>query len=120
MEFDNSRPIWIQLAEEIRRRVAAGEWPPGERVPGVRGLALEVGVNPNTVQRTFAELEHEGLVYTERTTGRFVTSDTELVNDLKRRLAANAATQFAAAARGLTLSLEEATQLLHERWNEHD
>lgn len=120
MKFDSSQPIWAQLAAEFRRRIAVGEWRSGERVPGVRELAVQLGVNPNTVQRTFSELEHEGLVFAERTAGRFVTDDSAAVTRLKRGLAAAAADAYVDAASGLSLDITAATELLHERWNRDD
>ena len=73
MEFDATRPIWLQLVAEFSRRIAVGLWPPGHRIPGVRDLAAELNVNPNTVQRSLAELERQSLCYTDRTAGRYVT-----------------------------------------------
>ena len=73
MDFDASRPIWLQLREEFTRRIVIGRWAPGKQIPGVRELAVELGVNPNTVQRTLAELERDGLCRSERAVGRFVT-----------------------------------------------
>ena len=71
MDFDASRPIWLQLREEFTRRIVIGRWAPGKQIPGVRELAVELGVNPNTVQRTLAELERDGLCRSERAVGRF-------------------------------------------------
>ncbi|GMA41019.1 GntR family transcriptional regulator [Mobilicoccus caccae] len=76
MEFDPARPIWHQLIHEFSRRIVTGEWSPGGRIGGVRELAGELGVNPNTVQRALSELERDGLCRSERTAGRFVTDDT--------------------------------------------
>ena len=70
MDFDASRPIWLQLREEFTRRIVIGRWPPGKQIPGVRELAVELGVNPNTVQRTLAELERDGLCRSERAVWR--------------------------------------------------
>ena len=69
MDFDASRPIWLQLREEFTRRIVIGRWAPGKQIPGVRELAVELGVNPNTVQRTLAELERDGLCRSERAVG---------------------------------------------------
>jgi len=71
VDFDASRPIWLQLREEFTRRIVIGRWAPGKQIPGVRELAVELGVNPNTVQRTLAELERDGLCRSERAVGRF-------------------------------------------------
>lgn len=119
MEFDNAQPIWLQLVAEFSRRIAVGEWPTGSRIAGVRELGAELGVNPNTVQRAFGELERDGLVRSERTAGRFVTTDSELVTGLRHRLAADAADGFARSARGFAMTLNDAQALLQKRWT-HD
>ena len=116
MQVDDSRPIWAQLVDEFRRRIAAGEWIAGARVPSVRELALELGVNPNTVQKALGEVDRLGLTQTSRTAGRFVTSDEDAVAGGRAALAAATADGFAQVARGIGLSLEEAQRLLAERW----
>ncbi|MCC2592672.1 GntR family transcriptional regulator [Tessaracoccus sp. OS52] len=121
MEFDSTQPIWLQLIAEFSRRIAVGIWPAGERIAGVRDLALELGVNPNTVQRAFGELERDNLVRSERTTGRFVTEDQQLIKSLRRRLATQAADDFVQRGRGFGMSLRDAQSLLEERWtDDHD
>ena len=79
--FDMSRPIYAQIVERLKAKILAGIYPPGGHLDSVRDMAAAAGVNPNTMQRALAQLEAEGLVYTERTTGRFVTED---YNWLKR------------------------------------
>ena len=120
MQIDDSRPIWAQLVDEFRRRIAAGEWPAGARVPSVRELALELGVNPNTVQKALGEVDRLGLTTPERTAGRFVTSDESAVADGRAALAAATADGFAQAAQGIGMSLEEAQRLLADRWTRKD
>lgn len=71
--FDMSRPIYAQIVERLKAKILAGVYPPGGHLDSVRDMAAAAGVNPNTMQRALAQLEAEGLVYTERTTGRFVT-----------------------------------------------
>lgn len=85
--FQADRPIYAQLMEEIKRRIISGVYKPGEKIPSVRDLAAEASVNPNTMQRAFAQLEQEGLLYTQRTSGRFVTEDEERIMDMKNELA---------------------------------
>ena len=77
--FDMSRPIYAQIVERLKAKILAGVYPPGGHLDSVRDMAAAAGVNPNTMQRALAQLEAEGLVYTERTTGRFVTEDTALL-----------------------------------------
>lgn len=120
MEFDTTQPIWLQLVAEFSRRIVVGHWAPGERVPGVRDLALELGVNPNTVQRALADLEREGLMRTERTTGRFVTDAPARIADLRRAMASQAADDYINRARGFAMDLATARELLNERWTHDD
>lgn len=120
MEFDATSPIWLQLVTEFSRRIAAGEWALDARIPGVRDLAAELAVNPNTVQRALAELERDGLCRSERTTGRFVTDDPDRVARLRHDLVAQAASDFAARAHGLGMTRGDAIALINERWNAHD
>lgn len=75
-QFDSSRPIYAQLVERLKAKILAGIYPPGGHLDSVRDLAAAAGVNPNTMQRALAELERTGLVYTQRTAGRFVTPRT--------------------------------------------
>ena len=85
--FTPDRPIYIQLQERLKLSIVSGLHPPGDKLPAVRDLALEAAVNPNTVQRALMELEREGLVYAQRTSGRFVTEDTAVIEKTKNELA---------------------------------
>ncbi|MBL3687166.1 GntR family transcriptional regulator [Leucobacter zeae] len=116
MEIDESRPIWAQLVDEFCRRIVSGEWPSGRKLPSVRELALDLGVNPNTVQKALAEVDRRGLTSTERTSGRFVTTDAEAVSAARRAIAAETVDGFAIAVSGIGMSLAEATDLLAGRW----
>ena len=94
-------PIYWQLAEQMRLSIVSGEYAPGERLPPVRELALSAGVNPNTMQRAMTELEREGLVFPQRTAGRFVTEDAELIAQARREIARVKAEAFLEAMRSL-------------------
>lgn len=85
--LDSDRPIFIQILERIRMNIISGKYQPGEKLPSVRELAAEAAVNPNTMQRAFAELERAGLVYSKRTSGRFITEDQEMIETLKADIA---------------------------------
>ena len=86
-QLDKNRPIYIQLVEELQSRIVSGAYPPGAKVDSVRDLAAEAAVNPNTMQRALAELEQSGLLRAERTSGRFVTEDEELIAAVRKSLA---------------------------------
>lgn len=85
--FKADLPIYSQLVEKIKLGILSGELPPGSKLPPVRELAAEAGVNPNTMQRAMQELEREGLVYTQRTAGRFVTEDAVAIGTVKKEMA---------------------------------
>ena len=92
--FENDRPVYIQLVEKLKLAIVAGEYPAGERLPSVRDLAMEIKANPNTVQRALVDLEQTGLIYTQRTNGKFVTEDKELVQKIREELAKQAFNKF--------------------------
>lgn len=113
-KLDNSRSIYIQLIEQISLRIMTGTYASGSRLPSVRELAEDAGVNPNTMQRALSELERSGLVYSQRTSGRFVTDDTERIYQMKINTARKAARDFMAQMKSLGLTKEEITQLLQD------
>ena len=92
--LQENMPIYMQIMNNVREAIASGELAPGERVASVRELAGEFEVNPNTMQRALNELEREGLLVSERTSGRFVTKDAALIGELKRRMASEAVDKF--------------------------
>ena len=85
--FDNDRPIYIQLVEQLKEYIVAGKFNAGEKLPSVREFAMQIKVNPNTVQKALAEIENQKLIYTERTNGKFVTENKELIENVKKELA---------------------------------
>ncbi len=108
-------PIWQQLVRHLTLAIATGEYPPGGRIPPVRELALEAGVNPNTMQRALSQLESDGLVVTNRTTGRTVTEEEENLLHLKKNLATTAIESYFTQMSQLGFSHHEATALLNEQ-----
>lgn len=86
-EFRSNEPIYLQIVAIMRGRIAAGIYSPGDKLPSVREMALDAGVNPNTMQRALAALEQEGLVHAQRTAGRFVTEDADALALVRQTLA---------------------------------
>ena len=86
-DFDNNLPIYIQIIDEIKIMIASGNLKAGDKLSSVRDMAQEFGVNPNTMQRAFSELERENLVFAERTSGRFITKDGGVIVELRNILA---------------------------------
>ncbi|MBP2258999.1 GntR family transcriptional regulator [Virgibacillus alimentarius] len=85
-DYQVSKPIYIQIADTIAYRIVRGEMLPGEKLPSVREMAVESSVNPNTIQRTYSEMERMGIVETKRGQGTFVTDNEEVLDDLKGKL----------------------------------
>lgn len=112
--FDNERPIYIQLLEKLRIEIVSGKLKPGERLPSVRELALTTRVNPNTMQKALVELENEGLVYTERTNGKFVTDNQELIMKIKKELAEEKVNNYINDMKNIGITYEEAIIYLQE------
>lgn len=86
-DLKNDRPIYTQLLEQIEQKIISGEYELGSKIPSVRELAADAAVNPNTMQRAMAELENRGLIITNRTAGRTVTEDKEILIKIKREKA---------------------------------
>ena len=112
--FDNERPIYVQLVEKLRIEIISGKLKNGERIPSVRELALTTRVNPNTMQKALVELENEGLVYTERTNGKFVTDNKELIEKIKRKLAEEKVNNYINDMKNIGITYEEAVMYLQE------
>ena len=90
----SDRPIYAQLLERIQLQIVSGTYGPGDKLPSVRELAAEASVNPNTMQKAFAELERSGLIVTKRTSGRFVTEDKDMITQIRTQLAKEEALSF--------------------------
>ena len=112
--FKENRPIFQQIYDTIVVRILNGTYPKGEKLPSVREMAEEAGVNPNTMQRAMSNLESAGLAVTNRTSGRIVTSDEELLKKIKKEYALEAAKEFMQEMQELGLSRKDAKALLDE------
>lgn len=113
--LDEDRPIWLQLTERLKQRIATGVYALGQRLPSVRELSCEAGVNPNTMQRALAQLETDGLAVTNRTAGRQVTSDGDVIGSLRQRLAREIIDGFLKNMEILGFSAEEAIELARRK-----
>lgn len=112
--FDADRPIYIQLIERIKTMIASGEYAPGERVPAVRELAEQTAVNPNTLQRAMSELEREGFLISQRTSGRFVTEDSVKIMELKKELASDQIERFLEGMKAIGIPKADAAKMILE------
>ena len=103
--LDSSRPIYLQIIERVQMDIITGRYQPGDKLPSVRDLAQEAAVNPNTMQKALSELERSGLIYSQRTSGRFITEDVSA---------------FVAHMKQLGITPEEIRQLLAETIEEEE
>ena len=113
-ELDGERPIYTQLLEQLQLRIIAGVYQSGQRLPSVRDLAQEAAVNANTMQRALTELEHAGLVYAQRTAGRFITEDHEKIAASRTTFALRRAQTYLSGMRKLGYTHAESLALLRE------
>lgn len=105
--FNNSVPIYLQIVSEIKKQIVSGKLIPGERIPSVRELALTYKVNPNTMQKALIELEENGLIKTERTNGKFVTEDENIINKIKNDYADNLTRNYLSEMISLGITKQE-------------
>ena len=112
--FDNERPIYIQLVEIIRIEIVSGKFKKGQKIPSVRELSLIMKVNPNTMQKALIELENEKLIYTERTNGKYVTEDEQLIEKVKSELANGIVNTYLNSMENIGIDYETAIKYLQE------
>ncbi len=117
-ELNNDRPIYAQIVEIIQLRIISGHYPAGEKLPSVRELAAEAGVNPNTMQKAFMELERSGLITTMRTSGRIVTEDESMIREVKETIAKQEIENFFKKMREIGFSQEQTLDLARSVYKE--
>lgn len=113
-EFNNNIPIYIQLVEQLKIHIISGKIKPGERLPSVRDLALQGKVNPNTMQKALGELEEQGLIFTERTNGKFVTENCELIEKFKTEYAKEIAENYFSCMQSIGFNNSSAVEFLKQ------
>ncbi len=113
--FSNDKPIYSQIIEQIKQLIVSGGFSPGDKLPSVRELAQTACVNPNTMQKAMSELEKDGLLYTLRSSGRFITDDEALIKKIKNELAEAEIENFMQGMSKLGFSVEETINLISEK-----
>lgn len=111
-ELDNSRSIYSQLVDVIQTRIITGVYPAGSRLDSVRDLASEAGVNPNTMQRALMELERTGMITTQRTSGKFVTDNQEMIDGIRENMAKHAVDGLIAEMSKLGFKKEDVIEII--------
>lgn len=114
MEYNPSLPIYLQVANSIKRDIVTGKLEPGAKLPSVRDLAVEYTINPNTVSRVYRELEMENVCFTRRGTGTFVTQDPERVRTMRREMAGTLIYEFLEGMKQLGYTQKEAIRILEQ------
>ncbi len=111
-DLKSDRPIYTQLIEQIEIKICSGEFPPGSKLPSVRELAQEAAVNPNTMQKALSMLEEDGLLYTNRTSGRYITEDVTLIQQSKNKLAQEQVLEFLEKMKSLGFNTTETLSII--------
>lgn len=111
-ELNSEKPVYLQLVEQITAGIISGYYKPGDKLPSVRELAAQATVNPNTMQKAMSELERTGLIYTNRTSGKFITSDEEMILQLKALSARGQIREFLEKMKQLGFSPREVLELV--------
>lgn len=114
-DLSSDRPIFIQIIERIQMDIVSGKYNAGEKLPSVRELAAEAAVNPNTMQKALSELERTGLVYTQRTSGRYITEDEVMIAGLREKLAREKVADFLESMKRLNYQPDEIIPMITER-----
>lgn len=117
-ELSNDRSIYSQIVEKIQLRIVSGFYQSGVKLPSVRELAAEAGVNPNTMQKAFMELERSGLLTTMRTSGRIVTEDESMIQEVKETIAKQEIEQFFKKMREIGFTQEQTLDLAKSVYKE--
>ncbi|MDD2295799.1 MAG: GntR family transcriptional regulator [Eubacteriales bacterium] len=117
-QYASGAPIYMQLVHQFKHRIISGEWPAGSKLDSVRDLAMSFEVNPNTMQRALSELERDDLVYAERTAGRFITQDKELIAKMREEVAQEIIETFIQQMESIGFSNKEAVELVHKKATE--
>lgn len=115
-DLSSDKPVYLQLVEQIQAGIISGLYKPGDKLPSVRDLAAQATVNPNTMQKALSELERTGLVYANRTSGRFITSDEQLIRELKVQNTKVIILDFLDRTEQLGLRQEEILSLITEAY----
>ncbi len=113
-KFDSNRPIYLQLLEQIQFKILSNEYLPGEKLPSVREFATMAGVNPNTMQRALSQLEQQGIIFTNRTEGKYITTDTLRLLQMKEAFAKEMASSFCHKMKQLNYSSSELMTLISD------
>ena len=115
-KFDNSKPIYIQIADKIEMMILSGEYKSGDSLPSVRDFAVQASVNPNTMQRAMQELEARGLIFVQRAVGRLVTEDKAVIEKCLNEKVKSITLNYLNEIKSLNIKKDDAVKILNENW----
>lgn len=118
-QFNNERPIYLQFLEQLEHYIISGQLTPGERLPSVRDFARQAEANPNTIQKALTELEAKGLIFTERTNGKYVTTDQKLIQKSRKEFAATKTQKYIQDMLNLGIEKSEIIEYLTTKGVKH-
>ncbi len=116
--FSDDRPIYMQLMEQIQLKIVSGSYKAGEKLPSVRDMASDASVNPNTMQKALTELERTGLVFSQRTSGRFITEDINMIKNVRNSLAQEQIEKFLYNMKKIGYTKQETIELIEIMFKE--
>lgn len=120
MKYESNKPIYLQVMDSLKQKMVTGEINPGDQLPSTRLLAVEYDVNPNTAARVYKELEQEGICYTKRGEGTFVTDDPELIKNIREQTASNIIKRFIKDMKALGFDMKEICKKIKEEGDQND
>lgn len=112
MDFDKNIPIYLQIEEQIKLDIIKNKYKPGEKIPSVREYALMLKINPNTINRALLELEEQGLINTQRTSGKYITEDKKTIEKLRQQYIKTTTDEFLKKMKEINVSKKEILELL--------
>ncbi len=116
MNFKTDRPIYLQVIDDIKGRMLSGELKVGQKLPSTRDLAKVYQINPNTASRVYREMEHEGLCFTQRGTGTYVTEDEQIWKKLRSDMAEDTLKDFCQRMSAMGFTEEETVELIRHQY----
>lgn len=115
MDFDKNVPIYIQIEEQIKLDIITGKYKPGEKIKSVREFALELKINPNTINRALLELEDDGLIITQRTSGKYITDNSKIIEKERKKLINKEIDEFINDMNQLEIGRDEIIKFIMEK-----
>lgn len=117
MEFKSNKPIYLQVVDDIKKQIVNGTLKPGDKLLSTRDLAISYTINPNTSMRVYSELETEGITFTKRGLGTFVSEDEALITTLKHQMAETIINDFISDISAIGFSKEELIDVITKKYN---